>query len=179
METCNVIAFSGTSMSTPVTAGNAALIRQYFENSSFWQRECSYYSMNCKPFLPSGPLIKALLISSGEPMYAYAASNISVIGDTILGAPPDYFQGYGRVLLGNILPLRGYTSDAMQLFVENSVEMTESTIRKYSVVVQNSSLPFVFTISWYDPPNVFWSAKAVLNDIGKKDICIYYLVILE
>jgi hypothetical protein len=156
-------------MATPVTASNAAMIRQYFSNESFWQKECRRYSpaASCNAFSPSGVLVKAVLITSGEPMYAYLTrGRTTVIPDTILGVPPDYFQGYGRVMLSNVLPLTGTTHTAFQLFVQDLFEIKQNTVAKYTVTVTNNSLPLAFTVSWYDPPNAFWSGKAVLNDIG-------------
>lgn len=168
-ETCEVTNFAGTSMATPVTASNSAMIRQYFANESFWQAECSKYTTpasSCSAFSPSGVLVKAVLITSGEPMYAYLTrGRATVIPDTILGVPPDYFQGYGRVMLSNVLPLAGTTHPAFQLFVQDLLEIKQNTVLKYSVTVTNRSLPLAFTVSWYDPPNSFWSGKAVLNDI--------------
>jgi hypothetical protein len=90
----------------------------------------------------------------------------TVIGDTVLGEPPDFFQGFGRVMLSNVLPLKGTTHPSFQLFVQDRFELQENKVAKFTVEVTNSSVPLTFTISWYDPPNVFWSGKAVLNDLG-------------
>ena len=106
-------------------------------------------------------------------MAAYAAEPSSVIEYTTLGETPDNFQGYGSLTLANVLPLAGYTDDSMQLFVEDMVQLTDGSVRMYSVTVNETDQPLVFTISWYDPPNVLWSAKAVLNNIGKLDNHIY------
>ena len=173
IESCDVHSLEGTSMSTPVTAGTAALIRQYFANSSFWEQECLLYQEDtsfCSSFSPSGVLVKAVLLSSGEPMNAYSSysttAQTTVLGDVILGEPPDEFQGYGRTQLSNVLPLSGYTPAGMQLFVDDLVQMTDGVVRVYDINVTSSSIPLVFTVSWYDPPNVLWSGRAVLNDIG-------------
>ena len=91
----------------------------------------------------------------------------TVIEDTILGSPPDFFQGFGRVTLRNVLPLRGTTHPSFQLFVQDRFELQENRVAKYTVQVTDSTVPLTFTICWYDPPNVFWSGKAVLNDLGK------------
>jgi hypothetical protein len=158
-------------MATPVTASNAAMVRQYFSNSTFWETECRRYASaaTCTAFSPSGVLIKAVLMNSGEPMERYATTGRSttcVIPDQPLGAPPDYFQGYGRIMLSNVLPLSGTTASSFQLFVQDLLEIKENTALTYTVVVSDNSIPLSFTISWYDPPNVFWTGKAVLNDIG-------------
>ena len=170
-------------MATPVTASNAAMVRQYFTNSTFWQTECRRYSTEaaCTAFSPSGVLVKAVLMNSGEPMKQYATNGrATTIPDQALGAPPDYFQGYGRIMLSNVLPLSGTTEASFQLFVQDLLEVKENTMLTYSVVVSDSTIPLSFTVSWYDPPNVFWSGKAVLNDIGElwNDIIIIIIIIV-
>lgn len=63
-ETCNVVSSQGTSMATPVVAGNVALVRQYFMSGKYKGR----------PLLPSGALLKAMMIHSGQPMSYYLNS---------------------------------------------------------------------------------------------------------
>jgi len=53
---CDTIQSRGTSMATPVVAGNAALIRQWFMQGSYQN----------KPFVPNGALLKAMLVHSGQ-----------------------------------------------------------------------------------------------------------------
>ena len=74
-------------MATPVVAGTAMIARQYF-------REGYYPSGIPNPdngFIPSGALLKAVLIGGAFPMD----------GNTDLGLPleppPSFRQGYGRV----------------------------------------------------------------------------------
>ena len=60
-------------MSTPVAAGNAALIHQYFHDRSFWARLCdpTYPLCSKGPFHPSGAMIKALMIHATVPCNMY------------------------------------------------------------------------------------------------------------
>jgi hypothetical protein len=53
---CDTIQSRGTSMATPVVAGNAALIRQWFMQGSYQRR----------PFVPNGALLKAMLVHSAQ-----------------------------------------------------------------------------------------------------------------
>jgi hypothetical protein len=179
--TCEVVAKAGTSMSTPTTASNAALVRQYFTDPNFWQTECSRYApaASCKAFSPSGTLVKAMLIGSGNPMNAYITrGQATTVPYTKLGVPPDYFQGYGRVQLNHVLPLNGATPPEQRLYVEDQVHIGESYERIYNVTVTNSSIQLRFGVSWFDPPNIFYSSRALLNDIGKS-LCAPYVQTLQ
>ena len=59
---CRVSTSSGTSLSSPLLAGTAALVRQYFTDG--------YYPEGKQPtengFVPMAALIKAVLVNSGE-----------------------------------------------------------------------------------------------------------------
>lgn len=65
--TCNVQVSSGTSMATPIAAGAALMVRQYFENASFWGTFCNTEYRSCPAVgeatgLISGALVKAVLV---------------------------------------------------------------------------------------------------------------------
>lgn len=83
-------------MSTPVVAGSAALVRQYFTDG-FYPSGARAPSNAIKP---SGPLIKAALLGG--------ASNM--IGNSEAGLPlepaPSFRQGFGRLNLTRSLPMR-------------------------------------------------------------------------
>ncbi len=55
-NTCATISKAGTSMATPVAAGNAALIKQYFEDEKFYAHYCDASYVMCQKgaFSPSG-----------------------------------------------------------------------------------------------------------------------------
>lgn len=82
-QTCGVVDSRGTSMATPVVAGNAALIRQYLMSGKYQNL----------PLRPSGALLKALLVHSAQKMTAYEDVN----GKLTPLKWPDVHQGYGRI----------------------------------------------------------------------------------
>lgn len=168
-KTCDVTLKQGTSMATPAAAGAAALMRQYFEDREgrFWTQSCKPSDdLFCKAFTPSGMLLKALMIHSGNPMslYHYGSSSrdVDLTGSGTEGKP-DAYQGFGRVQLSNVLPLSGKTS--FQLTVRDMVDVVENSFMKYSFKVTDSSQPLIVTLSWYDPPAVSGAAKALMNDL--------------
>jgi hypothetical protein len=126
-------------MATPASAGAALLIRQYFMStgSSFWAGVCNKEYAQCKPFTPSGVLVKALMIASGSTMSLYHGGGAK---DVPLGAPPDFMQGYGRVTLSNVLPLKGvYTG--FDLYVDDQRSITADQAIVYTVSVASNKVP--------------------------------------
>jgi hypothetical protein len=166
-STCAVVFKQGTSMAAPAAAGAAAMLRQYFQDreKQFWTKTCSPSSdLFCTAFTPSGMLLKALLLHSGDAMTKY--HGISKDKDVDLSGTygkPDVYQGFGRVQLSNVIPLPGKTS--FQLTVRDMVEIKQKTAVTHYFMVTDSSQPLVITLSWYDPPASPGAAKALVNDL--------------
>ena len=160
---CGTIEKSGTSMASPVAAGTAALIRQYFidQSFSFWTKHCNSAYAFCRPFTPSGVLVKATLLHSGTAMQQYW------VGDNLdaLGSPPDYKQGYGLVTLSRVLPLNGV--NAFDLFVDDLRTIGQNSLVTYSATITNPSVPLKITLSWYDYPAVEgYTGTSLINDLN-------------
>lgn len=70
------------------------MIRQYFEDDQavFWLAVCASKYQACSPsFVPSGVLVKAVLLHSGGAMNQYFDSATSK--EIMLASPPDFIQG--------------------------------------------------------------------------------------
>lgn len=126
-------------MATPGAAGIALLVRQYFIDSAskFWRAICNINYRSCKSFIPSGPLIKAIFTHSGKKMSLFDGGGSY---DVSLGAPPDYIQGFGRLSLFQVLPLKGWLT-SFDLFVADAVNIQENTQIVYNVQVSSSTQP--------------------------------------
>lgn len=161
-ETCEVMGMAGTSMATPAVAGAAALIRQYFRDDKFWSKTCNKDYDNCKKFRPSGVLIKALLLHSGQPMSTYKGINSG--DDMNLGMPPDNVQGYGRVQLTNVLPVPGESSD-FDLFILDKETIEDGEEILIIVDLPDSAPPLKVTLVWYDPAPDGKPSKALIHDL--------------
>jgi hypothetical protein len=118
----------GTSMSTPLTTGTVALIRQYL------QRVCLHSS-------PSGALLKAVLIHGAVPITGqYAPAEV--------GAVPDNSQGWGRVNLPNSLFPEYPATWEFRDIPADAVGTGDQ--RDYTFPVVNTAVPFRATLAWTD-----------------------------
>lgn len=162
--TCSVHEKSGTSMSTPLIAGSALIIRQYFMESKYWAELCSKSYKWCKVFEPSGYLLKALILHGGEQVdYLDNSGNSEDVENGLSSSSPsflpNYFQGYGTFGLHRILPLPkriGGLPSPLQLIVFDEVIINENTIIKFDIIYENlhSNSPLKITICWFDPTHI-------------------------
>ena len=151
-ESCTTVRKAGTSMATPIVAGTAALVIQYFKDPKFWVTYCNPAYVLCSngAFSPLGPTVKALMMHSAVAMDR--------------GPAPDVYQGYGRVDLLNILPLVSYSKSPYTLFLDQTT-ITPLTEFTYKVAVKSTLQPLKMTISWFDPPNTEFAARVLVHDL--------------
>ena len=175
-QSCGLTSKAGTSMATPAVAGNAAIIRQFFDDDSFWEATCNSAYSKCGAFNPRGATVKAMLIHSGEAMDEYPGGDTE--GEITLVTTPDFLQGFGRVSLQNVLPLSGTTVAGLDLFVDE-ISMSSFKTTTYTVAVTGSASPLKATIAWMDPPASTTASKLLIHDIDLKVIApdgttVYY-----
>ncbi|CAE7666512.1 tagD, partial [Symbiodinium microadriaticum] len=168
-ESCQIQLSSGTSMATPLISATAILVKQYFESKRFWGTICNSHYRSCpskdegKSKEVSAALLKAVLVHSANDMKQVLSGWGSAVPKTNLTTPPDRFQGWGHVMLKNVLPLPGvYDFD---LYVADYESLASMSRRQYFTNVKGSRRNLVVTIAWNDPPNVVWAAKNLLNDL--------------
>ena len=185
-----VFATQGTSMATPTTAGNAALIRQYFVDG--------WYPLGLTPaggengMNPLGSLVKAVLMNSAKPMNGeHGAQNLG--GKTAANTPPSatglsrstptYAQhnlmGFGLTILDRTLffadtatgPAQNTPADhdlfAVGEFGPNMIatSMKQGDVPKVYRFQVKSGTPFKVTLAWSDAPGSTAAQKALVNNL--------------
>ncbi|MBN1515774.1 S8 family serine peptidase [Candidatus Sumerlaeota bacterium] len=163
-SSCGTVEYTGTSMATPALAGSTALIRQYFV-------EGFYPTGNAQAsdaLIPSGPLMKAMLLNS----------TVDMTGVT---GYPSYEEGWGLPKLDNALY---FTGDTRRLWAHDErradgVGIAQGESDAYTVSVINASEPLKVTLVWHDPPGALNSSAPVVNNLNliviEPDLTTFYL----
>jgi len=144
---CDTVAMTGTSMATPVVAGAALLVREYFVEG--------YYPTGIAnaidAFEPSGALLKAVLVNSAQDM-------------TGLAGYPSLQEGWGRVRLDGALFLPGDVSTTIVRDVRNIAGLSTAQQSEVLVNVQPGE-PLHVTLVWTDPPAAANASFAPINNL--------------
>jgi len=140
---------AATSYATPVIAGAAALVRQYYLEG-FYPAGSRDYS---RAFAPSGALIKASLLNSTVPMEDVANY-------------PNERTGWGLVQLNNTLFLEDSPRQLFIADVRNSNGLLTGESQAYEINVDSYAQPLKITLAWTDPPaNLYATGKALVNNL--------------
>jgi hypothetical protein len=160
--TCTTGLLFGTSMSSPLAAGLAALARQYF-TSGFYP---SGHAVAADSRIPSAALLKALLINGARNMtgHIYERRNTAVdLGP--LDDAPSLVQGWGRVMLDDALY---FTGQPRRLFLEDrpaALGLHTAEMASFPLQVTSSAEPLKLTLVWADAPGQPLAAGALVNDL--------------
>ena len=145
-------------MATPLTAGAAALVRQYY--------------MDVQHVTPSAALIKATLISGA---YNMAPGQYGTGQYREIQNPPDNSQGWGRVNVANSI---NPAAPGKVSFVDYTEGVTTGQPLSYGYEVIDSSVPVKVVLVWSDYPTTLPAAKDLVNDLDltvtRPDGKIYY-----
>ena len=147
--------WQGTSYSTPAAAAAAAIVRQYFVDG--WYPMARPVAGNGRT--PSAALLRAALIASGVQITGSGAVRSG--SDTW----PNNEQGFGRILLANILPIAAEGDTFATQIVDDAAGLLTGDVRTYRFNVVNGARPAKFVLAWSDYPAALGAAKALVNDV--------------
>lgn len=129
----------GTSMSNPLVAGGAAVVRD------FYQKTQSHSA--------SAALVKATLINSAVDM---VDENNNGVNDNAFPIPNNH-EGWGRVDLAN-------ATDGSHRFVDQTPGLSTNSSATYSYSVAGGT-PFKVSLVWSDFPSTEAATKNLVNDL--------------
>ncbi|GFR51593.1 hypothetical protein Agub_g14014 [Astrephomene gubernaculifera] len=159
--TCSsgTISMAGTSMATPVASGHLSLMRQYLRDGFYPAGDKT--AADAASFEPSGMLIKAAAIAGARSLEGgYAKS-----AGTVLSAPPDGYQGWGRLDLSGALPLSGLTSSNLRLQVADMGTIKQGDVIYLKGLRATGTGPILAALVWYDYPASLMATKTLVNDL--------------
>jgi subtilisin family serine protease len=137
----------GTSMATPLVAGTAALVREYYADN--------------EGITPSAALIKATLINGATNISPgqYGTGSDQEIPDP---PRPNNVEGWGRVNVENsIFP----ASPRELVYYDETSGLDTGGESVYDLEVSDSSEPLKITLAWSDYPGSAVAAGGLVNDL--------------
>jgi hypothetical protein len=169
------ITLGGTSMSNPLTAGAATLVRQYYSDG--WHPNASRIT-NAAPvggdgFNPSSALVKATLITGawdmrpGQYGSGGATQELPPFWDSTSDFP-NQAEGFGRVDLEASL----FTGSGFGQHASRDLEVHDVTpglqtgqFQDFTFPVGTSADDLTVTLTWTDPPAVSGAGIKLVNDL--------------
>ena len=150
---------SGTSMSTPLMAGAAALIREYFSKGFYPTGRATENGMNV-----TSALVRALLIASATPVTRiHTSEGVKSVSQWSGDQGP--YAGFGVPSLDRVLYFADSPVPTKAMIVNGAVDQTTPEY-VYSVQISpGTAIPTSIVLVWTDPEGRPGSIKQLVNDL--------------
>lgn len=153
----------GTSMSTPVAAGLAALVREHFRTG----RHASGIPTPADALEPSSALVKAVLVNGARELRGRAglvstSAGVHATVDDASPVGPHDGAGFGEVDLSRSLRLTPESST--RLIVRDRAPVSPAAPLSLCLRAR-SATDLSATLAWTDPPPSVTAARALVNDL--------------
>jgi serine protease AprX len=132
--------FGGTSMSNPLAAGAAAVVRDYYQKAH--------------THAASAALVKATLINSAVDLLD---ENNDGANDNDFPIPNEH-EGWGRINLAN-------ATDGSAQFVDEAAGLNTGGSASYQYSIATAGQPFKVSLVWSDFPSTENAAQNLVNDL--------------
>ena len=142
----NYLWAGGTSMATPLTAGAATLVRQFYVDKMQEQ-------------LVSAALIKATLINGADDLYPgqFGSSTVKEIPTV----RPNVHEGWGRVDIQQSL----FSDHRSVRYTDEQEGIKQGATKDYQIQVVDSTQPLRVTLVYTDYPATTSALRALVNDL--------------
>ena len=153
-SSCGTVALTGTSMASPAIAGTALLVRQYYT--------AGYYpagTASGNGFTPSGALIRATLMNTGQDLTGAAS------GFQVPTGYPSTQEGWGRVRIDDALYFPGDARKLVVRDVRNASGLSTGGQDELTINVSDSAQQLRVTLAWTEPAATAGAANPVINDL--------------
>ena len=130
----------GTSMSNPLVAGGAAVVRDFYQKSS--------------GHAASAALVKATIVNSAVDLLDENNDGANDNANPI----PNRHEGWGRVDLAS-------ATDGSRQFVDGLTALTTNTSATYTYSIGTAGSALKVTLAWSDYPSTTSAARNLVNDL--------------
>lgn len=161
-DTCSTLDMAGTSMSAPVVAGNAALVRQYFGDGFY---PCGVKGCG-ESITPSGSLVKAVLVNGAQNLKGVQfvpGGSVRTISEY------DNTQNMGDVRLNRSMPLQGENDINTYIVNNKEIAVGETDFVDIEINTNGRSVNEIsVALVWYDPPTAAYCSNCIRNNLDLK-----------
>src|SRR5207244_8598880 len=133
-------------------------IRQYFTDG--WYPSGAPVAANS--ISPSAALVRAILIASGQQV-----TGTGTVRRSSTDTWPNNEQGFGRVLLSNVLPIAAAGDTFRTQVIDGTAGLLTGDAPTYTFHVATPG-PVKFVLTWSDFPGTLGATKALVNDLDLK-----------
>ena len=158
-DTCSTLDMAGTSMSAPVVAGNAALVRQYFRDGFY---PCGVKGCG-ESITPSGSLVKAVLVNGAQHLKGVQfvpGGSVRTISEY------DNTQNMGVVRLNRSMPLQGENDINTYIVNNKEIAVGETDFVDIEINTNGRSVNEIsVALVWYDPPTAAYCSNCIRNNL--------------
>jgi hypothetical protein len=131
----------GTSMSNPLVAGGAAVVRDFYSKT--------YNGMSA-----SAALVKATIVNSAVDMLDENNDGVNDNANPV----PNRHEGWGRVDLNS-------ATNGRRQFVDGAASLTTGANATYTYTIASGGSPLKVTLAWSDRASSTSAAKNLVNDL--------------